>query len=127
MRRIREELAELEALRDRAARAGSAMTPSEKRSRSPAARAEFALDLGEIAGRLGHLGSQIDDGGGGNGAETEQDAPGQGLSPIPDDSSTSATSGPTMRPSACIEKTRPTRRPRSWRFEYSLMNTAETG
>ena len=48
-------------------------------------------------------------------------------SPMPEDSSKSATSGPTMRPSACMEKTRPTSRPRSWRLEYSLMNTADTG
>ena len=45
----------------------------------------------------------------------------------PEDNRTKATSGPTMRPSACMEKTIPTSRPRSRRFEYSLINTAETG
>ena len=45
----------------------------------------------------------------------------------PEDNRTKATSGPTISPSACIEKTMPTRRPRSRRLEYSLMSTAETG
>ena len=46
---------------------------------------------------------------------------------IPDVSRRRPTSGPTMRPSACMEKTIPTMRPRSLRLEYSLMRTAETG
>ena len=45
----------------------------------------------------------------------------------PEESSTKATSGPTIRPRACIENTSPTRRPRSLRLAYSLISTAETG
>ncbi len=46
---------------------------------------------------------------------------------IPDERSTRPTSGPTISPRACMENTMPTSRPRSFRFEYSLISTAETG
>jgi hypothetical protein len=45
----------------------------------------------------------------------------------PDDNRIKPTRGPTISPSACIEKTSPTRRPRSFRYEYSLIKTADTG
>ena len=38
-----------------------------------------------------------------------------------------ATSGPVTRPAPCIEKTRATIRPRSWREAHSLMIVALTG
>ena len=46
---------------------------------------------------------------------------------MPDVRRSRPTSGPTMRPTACMEKTIPTMRPRSLRFEYSLIMTADTG
>ena len=46
---------------------------------------------------------------------------------MPEERSNRPTSGPTISPSACMENTMPTSRPRSFRFEYSLISTAETG